>query len=243
MSITKKNQQFARSCGLRPSSKELAYEILRKCDRYKSTEKLIDLREFNREIGRDRPKGEYDRKTIKEALAQLDESTYGWFTILKSHTWALHTVLVRPVEYAQNKKSQSLGKAPKLIRGNPMYSEQYKKLVDEQQQQDISKLDNLLSKLGLKYTPDNLARIWRLTGRSWSEIAKAIEYMLHANSTQTDGVRNPQGFLMESLKCGWHKGFGLMYEGAVKLPYFSYGQQIADYVDNLVKPDNPMCTT
>ncbi|MEY2833330.1 MAG: hypothetical protein RLZZ574_2589, partial [Cyanobacteriota bacterium] len=86
MNWNKKTQQFALSCGLRPSSKELAQWILRKLQSDETTTKLIDLKDFNKYIGGCRA-NPYDPKTVKEAIAQLNELTYGWFTITKSHNW------------------------------------------------------------------------------------------------------------------------------------------------------------
>ena len=247
MTWNKKNLQFALSVGLRPSTIVFAQIILRKTNGYKAKELTVDFKEVNREIGKHRIKGEYDRKTTKQAIAQLDELTHGWFTVVKSYTWSVKTILVRPVDFAIEQKSQSEGKAPKLNRGNAMYSnamysEEHKNRLALQQQQDISKLNSLLKKIGLNYTPDNLARLWRLADRSWSDIQTAIKYMLYSQSTMTDGIRKPMAWFMESMKYGWHKEFSLTY-ASIPLPSFSTVDQIADYVRDLILPDNPEVVT
>ena len=229
MTWNKKNQQFALSCGLRPSTKEIAQVILRKTDNYKPTELVIDIREINKAIGKNRLRGEYDRKTIKEAIAQLNESTFGWFTIVKSYTWAVHKILVRPVDYALQNKSQNRESLPRLNRGNPMFSDAHKERLDKQQQQEISKIDNLLNAVGLKYDCDAKNRIYRLAGKKIDSVVKAIELMLYRHSSRH--VSNPHGFIIECLKHGWQEGFDIYYQP--ELPKLNSVAKIADYVDKL----------
>lgn len=239
MTWNKKNRQFALSCGLRPSSEKLAHWIICRTNNFKPTEKLIDLRDFNREIGKDRLQGEYDRKTIKEAIAQLDELTYGWFTIVKSHTWALHTVLVRPVEMALQNKSQLLGAAPKLKAGNPMFSKEHKKASRELLLQNISKLDSLLQNLGLKYSPDALMRIWRYAGQKMSEVENAVSYMLECHNEKLErqssindeplGITTPKGWLHDCLKHGWH----IFKDEPIMLPRFDSVGAITNFIKEL----------
>ena len=238
MTWNKKNQQFALSCGLRPSSKELAQWILRKTNNFQATEKLIDLKVFNQYIGESRVR-EYDPKTVKEAIAQLDESTYGWFKIQRSHNWHLHTVLIRPVEIAISEKSRPSGSAPKLKQGNPMFSDAHKERLVKQQQQDISKLDTITRAIDLKFSRDNLLRIWRMANKSWSEVTTAVEYLLHANSTQKTPIGNAHGFLVDSFKYGWHKGFNLYYQAT--LPIFESASAISNFVAQIIKPDLIKC--
>ena len=217
MTWNKKNQQFALSCGLRPSTQEFAKCLNRMGDKYKAVEKTIDFREINRYLGKHRVKGEYDRKTVKEAIAQL-ELTHGWFVVVKSYTWAVHKVIIRPLNFALENKSQSGDKAPKLNRGNPMYSEDHKNKVYLQQQQDLSKLDTLLQKVGLVYTRDNLLKIWRMAGESWHEVRLALDYMLRSNVEQKEGVKKPHGWLIDSLTYGWHRLYYHHFHSIKELP-------------------------
>jgi hypothetical protein len=232
MTWNKKNDQYALSCGLRQSSEILLRWLLRRAKPNEVCEIEIDLRVFNQFIARDRDRGGYDRKTLKEALAQLDEKTQGWILVTKSYTWAIHKVLVRPLETVLQQNSQTGDGAPKLKTGNPMYSDEHKKRLSIQQQQDISKLDSILSKLGIKFTLDNLHKLWRMAGKSLDEVKTAIEYMLHAHSTQKTPVGNANGWLVDSFKYGWHKGFNLNYQAV--LPRFTCSSEIANFVDALV---------
>lgn len=234
MTWNKKNDQYALSCGLRQSSERLQRWLLRRAKPNEVCEIEIDLREFNQFIARDRDRGGYDRKTLKEALAQLDEKTQGWILVTKSYTWAIHKVQIRPLETVLQQNSQTGNRTPKLKTGNPMYSDEHKKRLALQQQQDISKLNSILSSVGLKFTIDNLQKLWRLAGKSFDEIKTAIEYLLHANSTQKTPIGNGQGWLVESLKYGWHKGFNLNYQA--ELPRFTNSSEIANFVDALVAP-------
>lgn len=227
MTWNKKNQQFALSCGLRPSSKELIQWVLRRAKAGSVDEIEIDLRVFNQFIERDRGRP-YDRKTLKEALQQLDEKTQGLILITKSYTWAIHKIIVRPLETVLQLNSQTGDKTPKLATGNAMFSEDHKKRVREQQQQDISKLDSFLSNLGFKFTRDNVAKLWRMSGKSIQEITTAVEYLLHAHSTQKTPIGNAHGWLVDSLKYGWHQGFNLHYQ--LELPVFQTAQEIYSHV-------------
>lgn len=228
MTWNKKNDQFATSCGLRQSSERLNRWLLRRAKSNQVCEIEIDLRVFNSEIARDRDRGGYDRKTLKLALAQLDEKTQGHILITKSYTWAIHKVLVTPLEIVLQTKSQNGNGSPKLATGNPMFSEDHKKRAREQQQQDISKLDSFLSNLGFKFTRDNVAKLWRMSGKSMQEITTAVEYLLHAHSTQKTKISNAHGWLVDSLKYGWHQAFNLHYQ--LELPVFQTAQEIYSYV-------------
>lgn len=229
MTWNKKNQQFARSCALRPSSIDLAQYLLRRADNFKPTEVLLDLREFNREIGKDRIRGEYDRKTIKEAIAQLDELTFGWFVVLKSYTWSIHKVMVRPLQFAAYNKSQSLGTAPKLNRGNPMFSDEHKQRLVKQQQQDISKIDSLFKRIGLEFNYSALVNIWRMAGKSIDEVKNAVKLLLFQHSTQKDKIENAHGWIVSCVRYGWQKGLNLYYQP--DLPYFTNAQDLEHFVD------------
>ncbi|NJL51346.1 MAG: hypothetical protein HC930_02440 [Hydrococcus sp. SU_1_0] len=61
MTWTKRYDQFATSCKLRQSSEKLERYILRRAKKGQVCEIEIDLREFNREIARDRT----DRMIVK----------------------------------------------------------------------------------------------------------------------------------------------------------------------------------
>ncbi len=243
MTWTKKTEQFARSCELRPSTKELAPYLLRRADRFQPTEVLLDLREWNSEIAKDRPKGEYDRKTVKEALTQLDEKTYGWFSVVKTYNWAIHKVLVRPVQYALDRKSQSLGMTPKLKTGNPMFSEDHKKRAEDLLLQNISKLDSLLRKIGIKCNQETLMRMWRYSGKSISNVRNAVEYMLRCHAEKLirgesvdgeppKGITSPKGWLHDCLKYGRHQN-----SEESELPYILNLDAIPGFIRDIWPPN------
>lgn len=246
MTWNKKNQQFALSCALRPSTKELAQWILRRCNDYEATEKIIDLRDFNSWIAKIRPQGEYDRKTIKEAIAQLNESTHGWIVILRSYTWAIHQIVVFPVQKAIDAKSQKWDSSPKLPTGQPMFDGDRKKSTRDLLLQNISKLDSLFKKIGLIYTQDALLRIWRMSGKKLDEVKNAIAYMLkvHAQkldeasitNTEAKGIFKAKGWLHDCIKYGWHQ-----LDEDVELPYVN-GQYIPSFVDALIDTGQPKPT-
>lgn len=243
MTWQKKNQQFALSAGLRPSTICIAQYILRRVNRHKATELTIDLREINRQIGKYRIKGEYDRKTLKQAMAQLNESTYGWFTVIKSYTWSVKTILVRPVDFAIETKSQSEGKPPRLNTGNHCYNGKNRERERELLLQDISKLDSLLQKVGLNYTQDCLRRIWRMAGKKIEEVQSAVEYMLTVHHEKLEhpqcvedvsGIRSPKGWLHECIKHGWHH-----LTEAIDLPRFDSTLTISNFVRNITTAERP----
>lgn len=181
MSWNKKNVQFALSCGLRASTVILLQWILWRAKRGEVCEIEIDLRVFNLFIARDRGRP-YDRKTIKEALAQLNEKSQGLVLITKSYTWAIHKITVRPLETVLKQKSQTGDLTPKLATLDPMFDADRKKQARELLLQNISKLDSLFQKLGMSYTSDALMRIWRLAGKNMSEVKDAVKYMLDCHS-------------------------------------------------------------
>ena len=212
MTWNKKNQQFALSCGLRPSAFQLMMCLLRKGNPNKVVEVEIDLRAENRWIGKHRPQGEFDRKTVKSALWQLDEKTKGMILVSKSYTWAIHKVIIRPLEIVLKENSQSGDSLPRLNRGNPMFSEKFKNRAKDLLLQNISKLDSLLKKLGMKCNLETLHRMWLYSGRSMENVASAVEYMLRVNKNKIEsstsfeklgeGLKSPIGWLHDCLKYG-----------------------------------------
>jgi hypothetical protein len=243
MTWTKRYDQFATLCGLRQSSEKLERWLLRRAKRGEVSEIEIDLRVFNQEIARDRGRG-YDRKTQKEALAQLDEKTQGLILITKSYTWAVHKILVRPLDFVLQEKSPDWGISPKPLTGDPMFGEDQKKPSRELLLQNISKLDSLFQKLGMKYTQDSLLRIWRLAGKNLSEVKGAIEYMLTCHARKlaeseglnngTEGITRAKGWLHDCLKFGWHHN-----TDEVILPYLE-GEYVYSFVDSLMEiPPTP----
>lgn len=234
MNWTKKHDKFALACNLSESQGYVLRDILRKGKLNEPTEVEIDLRLTNRWIGKVRARGEFHRKTITTAMPILDEKTQGMVTILKRYNPWVYKILVRPLASVEKNQSAKCASIPQLKTGNPMYSDEHKKQLELQQQQDMSKLDSILSSVGLKFTIDNLQKLWRMAGKSFDEIKVAIEYLLHAHSTQKTPIGSAHGWLVDSLKYGWHKGFNLNY--AVEIPRFNSRSEIANFVDALIAP-------
>lgn len=212
MSWNKKNDQFALMCGLRPSATLLLRWILRRAKFNQVDEIEIDLRVFNAWVAKNRGTP-FDRKTIREAIAQLDEQTQGLIVITKNYTPWVKKVIVRPLEMVLKTNSSKQVESPKLVTGNPMFGSDHKKSSRELLLQNISKIDTLFRKLGMKYSPDALMRIWRMAGKSIAEIKNAVAYMITYHSTKVGnprcaedkkGVTSPKGWLHECLKHGWH---------------------------------------
>jgi hypothetical protein len=84
----------------------------------------------------------------------------------------------------------------------------------------------------MKYTQDALVKLWRMAGKSVSEVQDAVKLMLYQHSTQkNDGVETPHGWLYQCLRFSWQKGFDCYYQ--LKLPYFKTGSEIDKFVDGL----------
>ncbi len=230
MTWNKKNDQFALWCGLRPSSMLLLRWILRRSKLNQVGEIEIDLRVFNAWVAKNRGRA-YDAKTIREAIAQLDQKTQGLVLITKSYTPWIKKVLVRPLEMVLQIKSQKQEKHPKLQTSKPMYSDEHKEAIALQQQQNISKIDTLFKNVGIAFSHDALNRIWRLSGKCLDNILQSVELLLHRHSTSKKEIGNPQGFIVDCLTYGWYKTFDLYYQ--TELPFFTTGQEIANFVRGL----------
>lgn len=237
MSWNKKNDQFALMCGLRPSATLLLRWILRRAKLNQVDEIEIDLRQFNAWVAKNRGTP-FDRKTIREAIAQLDEQTQGLIVITKNYTPWVKKVIVRPLEMVLSNNSSKQVESPKLATGNPMFGSDHKKTSRELLLQNISKIDTLFRKLGMKYSPDALMRIWRMAGKNLAEVKSAVEYMLsyHAGKVRNprckedqSGITSPKGWLHECLKWGWHHD-----ADEISLPVMTY-----DSISLFVKSSSP----
>ena len=189
MTWTKKHDEFCLEQKLRPSTIFLLRWLLRRAKPNQVCEIEIDLRVFNTWVGKRRGTP-YDRKTIREAIAQLDECTQGLVLITKDYSPWVKKLLVRPLSLVLEENSPKAGSIPKLKVVNPMYSDEHKKAAMEQQQQDISRLSSFLANLGLHYTQDAIVKLWRMAGKSVEEVKNGIELMLFQNSTQEEKIRH-----------------------------------------------------
>ena len=240
MTWTKKHDEFCLEQKLRPSTILMLRWILRRANNQNVCEIEVDLRLFNTWIAKKRGTP-YDRKTIREAIAQLDESTQGLVLIAKEYTPWVKTLVVRPLSFVLTQKAQNQGNTPKIEQGNPMYDNEHKERAIKQQQQNISKLDALFTKVGIKYDQHALKRVWQLAGKSMANIVESVELLLHRHRTQEKPIKNPQGFILDCLRFGWHQGFDLYYQA--ELPFFESGSAIAQFVRGIIPDKSPVCQT
>jgi hypothetical protein len=225
MNWTKKHDKFALACNLSESQGYVLRDILRKGKLHEPIEIEVDLRKTNTWIGKVRWQGEFHRKTMTTAIAQLDEKTQGMITVLKRYNPWIYKVLVRPLSFVERIQSAKRASIPKPVTGDPMFSEDHKKNAYEQQQKDISKIDYLLRQIGLKYDADALNRIWRLAGKQIDNVNEAIQLLLYRHNNKA--VPRPHGFIIECLKQGWQKGFDMFYEP--ELPRFNTKEELLEY--------------
>lgn len=237
MTWTKKHDEFCLVQKLRPSTRLLLRWLLRRSKLNQVSEIEVDLRVFNNWVTKQRGTP-YDRKTIREAITQLDEDSRGLVLISRKYSPWVMKLVVRPISLVAGRKLQNQGKNPKIESCKAMYSADHKKSASQQQQQDISTLDSLFRKIGLQYDQNALNRIWRLAGKSMADIVGAIELLLHRHRTQAEPIKNPHGFIVSCLKECWHKGFDLYYQP--ELPFFESGSAIANFVSQIVKPDQQL---
>lgn len=228
MYFTKKHEEWALFFGLRPSTRLIWSCIIRKTKDDRPQEIEIDLLTINKWIAKKRGKG-YDRKTLKLAIAQLEERTEGLIVVLKKYSWHCYKLLVRPLSFLSEKKSQK-GEAPTgENHGNPALSEEQQNRKVQQQQQNINRIDNLLRKVNLRFDGDALARIWQLSGKCINRVVECVDFMLYRNSSTA--VERPHGYFMNALKYGLGMGFDSYYEP--ELPKFNSVAELGQYVANL----------
>ena len=228
MTWNKKHDEFALSVNLSESQAYVLRDILRKGKLNEPTEIEIDLKVTNRWIGEVRPRGEYHRKTITNAIAQLNEKTQGMVVILKRYNPWVYKILVRPLAFVEKIQGTKCASAPKLNRGNPMFSEEHKQRLLKQQQQDISSMDRYFQALDLKFDYSALVKLYRYSGKSLAEVKKAIELLLYRHSKGTEEIGNPYGFIVSCLRNSWQKNFDLVY--SPDLPKFDSVRDISRYV-------------
>ena len=224
---TKQHDELLNRFQLRPSTGQLWRWINRKIKSDISTELEIDLKQFNKWIAKHRGRG-YDPKTLKEAFNQLLEQTDGLFIELKKVTWFYFKIIVRPLSFVAEKKSAESGKHPKSTEPKAPFSGESPDRKLQQQQQNITQVDNLFRKINMRFTRDALNRIWRLAGKSLDRIKQAMELLLYRHSTTK--IVNPHGFIVESLKHGWQDGFNLNY--VPDIPRFVDRESLIKFVLN-----------
>jgi hypothetical protein len=95
---------------------------------------VIDLRKFNDWVGKKRGRP-YEPKMLKQAIAQLDERSDGAIVILNSYNWAIHRIIISPVEFWQRENSFSTDNIPNPSElESPSYNGCPEASIEQQQQ-------------------------------------------------------------------------------------------------------------
>jgi hypothetical protein len=205
----------------------LACYVYRRAKADESTEMEIEINKFEKHMIRTKGKA-YHRTYFNKMVKQLEEISNGAVLILRYYGHGVYKILVRPISFAiENGKAKaetSIGQG----NGNPMFSEEHKKRLLEQQQQDIETIKSLFDKLGMRWSREALLKIWHMAEKSVDNVKDAIDFMLHANTTQSEPIRNAFGWFIKCLQRGEYKLFAhqLLY----KLPRFNSKIELMGYI-------------
>ena len=214
--------------GMWQATINLASYVYRRCKADESTEIEIDREKFDKHMIRTKGQA-YHRTYFPKIVHQLERLSNGAVVILQDyHRHGVYKLLVRPISFAiengKTKPESSLGKTT----GNPMYSEEHKKRFAEQQQQDIESIKSLFDKLGMEWSREALLKIWRMAGKSVDSVKDAIDFMLHANTKQSEPIRNPHGWFIRCVERGEYKLFA--HQLAYQLPRFNSKIDLMTYI-------------
>jgi hypothetical protein len=192
MGWTKKHREFALKEELTLSAIYLWCWL---ADRQQEgVEQEIDLRKFNKWVAKHRKKGNYDRKTLKDALAQLEE--VGLVKVLRTYTWNTQRLILYSPEYVTEEKSPEKNLSPNPKRSNPRQIESYQKTCIKQQQ--IRLVAQICQSVGIDYRPADLQYI---AAYGVETVKKAVE-LLKVRSL-TSKISNPPGWLRRCLQNSW----------------------------------------
>jgi sulfite reductase alpha subunit-like flavoprotein len=228
MTWNSKHHDFCQRQGMWLATLNLASYTFRRSKADESTEMEIDREQFDRYL-REKLDKKYHRTYFKKMVYQLEELSNGAVVILRDYGHGVYKLLVRPISFAiENGKSKPENSLSQNS-GNPMFSEDHKKRVLEQQQQDIDTIKSLFDKLGMKWSRDALLKIWRMSGKSVDDVRTAIEHMLTVNTNQSKPIDTAHGWFIGCMQNGWHKLFNhqLTYE----LPKFSSRLELMSYIN------------
>lgn len=228
MYFTKKHEEWSLFFGLRPSTRLIWSCITRKTKGERAEEIEIDLIQINKWVAKKRGKP-YDPKTLKETIVQLEERSEGLILVLKKYSWHCYKILVRPLSFLSEKKSQNSGNPPSQNGCNPTHSEESRQKGYLQQQQNISKIDRLLREVNLRFDGEALNRIWQLSGKCVDRVMECIEFTLYRNSSTP--IERPHGYLINALTRGLAVGFDAFYEP--ELPKFNRVGELREYITKL----------
>jgi hypothetical protein len=230
MPWTTKHHDTCLKNGMRGAAINLASFVYRRCKSDESTEITLDRDKFDNYVRKIRGSA-YHRTYFPKMVHELEELSGGAVVILQDyHRHGVYKLLVRPISFAiengKTKPETSLG----MNSGNPMFSEEHKKKLLDQQQQDIDTIKSLFDKLGMEWSREALLKIWRMAGKSVDDVKDAIDFMLHANTTQSEPIRKPHGWFIRCMERGEYKLFAhqLFYQ----LPRFNSKIELMGYITN-----------
>lgn len=204
--------------------------IRKDADNYKTSEVKFRIEKLQKKIIKSGGK-RYERTTIPKSLRQLEEKSEGTLQIMENYGKGVYKLLVHPLSFLDGKKFRNGESIPSQNSGNPMYSEEHKKRVLEQQQQEIETIKRLFDKLGMKWSSQTLFKIWKTAGKSVENVRNAIDHMLHCNSNQVKPINNPHGWLISSLETGAYLDFH--HQLVYKLPKFNDRVSLMSFVTSL----------
>lgn len=225
--------------GMWQATINLASYVYRQCKSDESTELELDRGKFDKHMIRTRGEA-YHRTYFPKIVHQLEELSNGAVVILQDfHRHGVYKLLVRPISFAiengKTKPKSTLGQTP----GNPMYSEaQKKKLLEQQQQEkDINQMENLLAKLGMKYSRSALLEMWRKCSKSLDEFTGAVAFMLDCHNKQTKPITNAYGWLRTCISRGDHLNY--LHQIFHQLPTFKDPLELNAFVTCYLYEDEP----
>ena len=234
MTWTRKHQEFAAKNNWWQSSINIACYLYKKCKASEPTEIEFDSAKFQTYIKRVRGK-KYHCTTPRKAVINLAEKSQGLVVILKDYGKGVFKLMVYPLSYLSENGNSSKYSSHSAAAENSLKSlasesnKRSEKKRWEQQQKYISKINSLLKGVGLKFDPDALLNIWRLSGKSIQRVVSSIELLLYRNSSKK--VPKPHGFIIECLKKRWCDGFDIYYEP--DLPTFESRIDLRNFVSEL----------
>ncbi|MEY2831217.1 MAG: hypothetical protein RLZZ574_475 [Cyanobacteriota bacterium] len=205
----------------------------------KISEFLFRVEKFQKKVVKDRGVP-YHRTTVPKLMRQIEEKTEGTIQIVEDFDHGIYKIMVHPIWFLDEKKSSPKENRIDQNFGNPMFSEEHKKRLFDQQQQDkdIEIIKGFFDKLGMEWSREALLKIWRMAGKKVDDVKDAIDFMLHANTTQSEPIRKPHGWFIRCMERGEYKLFAhqLLYQ----LPRFSDQLDLMSYITCHLHGDSPL---
>lgn len=218
---TLKHQNRFSKNGIWAGSRALAAHLYKGCKADESKEVYLKRADFDKDTVKTRGEA-YNRTYFVKMIDQLEQKSDGAIVVLEKYNGSYYKLLVRPISFSYENEKSKQESLHQENAGNPMFSEEHKKRLSEQQQQDIFTIDQLLRSIGMVYSKSSLTKIWRMSKKSIDYVKEAIKYMLQVNEDKKEPIRRPHGWLMKCLKFGWHLEDESIF-GGLGLPNYESG--------------------